>query len=404
MESSLPDADRSKLPHIKWLLAFLILVFGIFFLGLFKVKTFPLYNYFFPQTEASVSKKEVFGFAPHWTLSKLSNVDWNILTTFAYFSLPVSYDGTIDKSSYEWTVFEGEKLARLFGKAKENNVKRVFTLTQMEPEVIREFLASEANWQNIADESIAIINERGLEGVNIDFEFIPTDGFLRDRFSEFVAYYSKRLETEAGNNPYITVSVLASSEKDSKIYDIASLSKSTDGIFMMAYDFYYPGSETIGPSAPLYGYNGGRGPFWYDVSTAVEDFLKVAPADKIIMGVPYYGWNYPSNDPEPKAGRSLGSSFATTQEKVNNNQLLMTTPMGGWDNDAKVSWRGYWNENGWHVVYMEDKKSLSLKYDFIQSKNLAGVGIWALGFDSGEDELWQTLREKMKTATIASKN
>jgi len=405
MESSLPEADRSKLPHIKWLLAFLILVFGIFFLGLFKVKAFPLLNYFFPPTEASVPKKEVFGFAPHWTLNKLSNVDWSLLTTFAYFSLPVSADGTIEKTSYEWTVFEGEKLGRLFEKAKENNVKRVFTLTQMEPEVIREFLGNEEYWKNSTDETIAILNERDLDGVNIDFEFMPTDDYLRERFSSFVAYFSQRLKIEARRNPYITVSVIASSVKDNKIYDVGFLAKHTDGIFMMAYDFYYPGSEKIGPSAPLYGYNGGKGPFWYDVSTAVDDFLRVAPADKIIMGVPYYGWNYPSVDPKPKGERTAGvSSFATTQEKVNNNQLLMTTPLGGWDNDAKVSWRGYWSDDGWHVVYMEDKKSLSLKYDFIQSKNLAGVGIWALGFDNGENELWQTLREKMKTTTVASKN
>ncbi|MBI4037713.1 hypothetical protein HY382_01545 [Candidatus Curtissbacteria bacterium] len=378
-----------------WLLTSVILVCGIFFLGFVVVSRPSFIAKFLPPVAASaVPKQEVFGFAPYWTLSKMDNVDWDTLTTFAYFSLPVFADGSIDRTSYEWGVFESPKLANLFEKAKSHDVRRVVTLTQMEPYDIRLFLYDEEAWENTTAETIAILNNRELDGVNIDFEFMPSDDYLRSRFSKFIAYFSERVEAETKQNPYITVSVIASSAKDNKIYDLGFLAKHTDGIFMMAYDFYYPGSEKIGPSAPFYGYNNGKGPFWYDVSTAVDDFLKVAPADKIIMGVPYYGWNYPSVDPQPKADRSWGSSFATTQEKVNSNQLLMTTPLGGWDDDAKVSWRGYWDETGWHVVYMEDKKSLSLKYDFAKEKNLAGVGIWALGFDEGEKSFWETLSEK----------
>ena len=163
---------------------------------------------------------------------------------------------------------------------------------------------------------------------------------------------------------------------------------------MMAYDFYYPGSDTAGPTAPLYGFDEGKGPFWYDVSTAVSDFLTVAPSDKIIMGVPYYGWNYPMADPSPHGVRAYGRAVSTTNEKAENNRLLSVTPIGGWDSQAQVSWRGYWDENGWHVVYIEDEKSLSVKYDFAKSKNLKGVGVWALGFDAQSDKLWSVLASK----------
>lgn len=393
MPSSLSEDLRRK---IRWSLIwglFATLVFGVFFLGILDLKLNPNLKKYLPDLKDKPSY-EVFGFAPYWTLSKLDNVDWDTLTTFAYFSLPINSDGTIDKNSYEWQTFQGEKLEGLFAKAKAHDVRRVVTITQMDATVIETFLNNTDFWNKLADESIDVVKSKNLDGVNIDFEYIPRNDALREKFSQFVDYYSMRLR-ENMDKSYITVSVLASSERFNKIYDISSLSKSADAIFMMAYDFFTPRSGIIGPSAPLYGFNSGRGPYWYDVSTAVDDFLKVAPANKIIMGVPYYGWNFPAASPAPNTSKSLGlAAFATTLEKVSANQLLQTTPIGGWDDLAKVSWRGYWDSNSWHVFFIEDAKSLSYKYDFAKSKNLAGVGLWALGYDSADNSLWPMLREK----------
>jgi len=346
---------------------------------------------------------EVFGFAPYWSLSKMDNIDWSTLTTFAYFSLPVDANGTIDRNSYEWQVFNGNKLASLFSKAGEYKVRKVVTLTQMDAGTIEDFLASQESWQKLADESVDIVKRRNLDGVNIDFEYIPSSEYLKKQFSSFIEFYSGQVH-ERLENPYITVSVLASSARFNRIYDISSLAKSTDGVFMMAYDYYTPGSESIGPSAPLYGYNHGRGPYWYDVSTAVEDFLKVADPKKIILGVPYYGWNYPAYNPAPRTQAVVGTrASATTADKLGTDKMLATTPLGGWDDTAKVSWRGYWDGSGWRVVYMEDKKSLAAKYDFAREKHLAGVGIWALGYDATDNDFWALLREKFSASTLAFK-
>lgn len=361
-------------------------------MGIFLVER-PSFGKLFLKTERP--NWEVFGFAPYWKLSNLNNVDWDTLSTFAYFSLPINSDGSIDRTSYEWQVFEGEQLSRLYVKARDHNVRRVVTLTQMDAATIEKFLEDASSWETLAKESATILVARDLDGVNIDFEYIPSNDYLRVRFSQFIEAYSRVLR-ENSKDPYITVSVLASSVRFNKIYDIARIANSADAVFMMAYDFYYSGSDKAGPSAPLYGYNAGRGPFWYDVSTAVDDFLQVVPGDKIIMGVPYYGWNYPTNEPGPEAQRGWGRAFATTSEKAQNNKLLLTTPTSGWDSQAQVAWRGYWDSGGWHVVYMEDEKSLEAKFEYIRGKNLKGVGIWALGFDADSDSFWEILAEKFR--------
>ncbi|MEX2028616.1 MAG: glycoside hydrolase family 18 protein [Candidatus Curtissbacteria bacterium] len=373
---------------------------GVFFLGNFFNFLPKALSGFGSPVAASKIKYEVFGFAPYWSFSKMENVDFDVLTTFAYFSLEVGADGAINKNSYEWEAFNSKKLAELFAKAKDRDVRRVVTLTQMEPGPIEALMANKDAWKVLADDSVEILKSRELDGINIDFEYIPRNDMLREQFSEFIAFYTKTLK-ESLDDPYITVSVLASSVKENKIYDIGKLAAVTDGIFMMAYDFYYPGSESIGPSAPLYGHNHGTGPLWYDVSTAVDDFLTVAPADKIIMGVPFYGWNYPTSDPRPNAQRD-GRASAATSLAVANDGLLSNTPLGGWDDVVKVSWRGYFDENGWHVFYLEDNKSLTYKFDFAKDKKLAGVGIWALGFDS-DGSVWTLMRDKFSGGkTLAS--
>ncbi len=370
----------------------MIPIIGIFFLGLILTQNNKFIQAF--NNHSSKSNVEIFGFAPYWTLSKIKNVDWNTLSTFAYFSLPVTADGSIDRNSYEFSVFEKEQLDGLFAEAKKHQVRRVITLTQMEPMTIEAFLNNRDSWEKLSQETVQILAARDLDGVNIDFEYIPSNNLLRDKFSDFVSYYSRYLKDNL-KNPYITVSVLASSVRFNRIYDIEELSKTTDGVMMMAYDFYYPGSPTIGPTAPLYGFNEGKGPFWYDVSTAVDDFLKVAPAEKIIMGIPYYGWNYPAYTPAPKTEKIAWTKpSATTLDKAQKEKLLTVTPIGGWDSQAQVAWKGYWDGDNWQVFYLEDKNSLSKKYDLVNEKGLGGVGLWALGYESENDAVWSLLAAK----------
>lgn len=366
---------------------------GVFFLGLIATNRVQITQFISPfgKTAAPNRTAEVFGFAPFWNLTKLKNIDFSVLGTLAYFSLPVDENGEISHDSYEWGVFAGNKMTDLFKLAKKNNVRTAVTLTQMEAPTLKAFLDNEEAWKSLAASTVLILKERGLDGVNIDFEYMGSDDHYRAQFSNFIHTYSTIVKSKKPDT-YVTVSVLASSARFNKIYDVGSIARDTDGVLMMAYDFYYPGSENAGPSAPLYGYNNGKGPFWYDVSTAVADFLKVAPASKIILGIPYYGWNYPAATPKPLALNNFGA-VATTNEKAQSENLIKVTPLGGWDDQAKVSWRGYWDTDGWHVVYLEDRKSLSYKYNFVKEKGLAGVGLWALGYDNNDSDLWSSLRE-----------
>lgn len=347
--------------------------------------------------------KEVFGFAPFWTINKLSNVDFETLTTLAYFGVSVKADGNLDRTDQGYVTFKSQQATNLFKKAHASRTKVVLTLTQMNNGIIIAFLDNPQAQERLIEQAVFEVEGRGIDGINVDFEYDGNPGpVYRQKFTKFVGKLTEAMHQKNPDSK-VTVSVYAASVKDPKIYDIKALSDVSDGIFMMAYDFATTSSKTAIPTAPLYGYKEGK--YWYDVSSAVDDFLKVMPADKLILGVPWYGYNYPVYEPKEKSttipyyslqNMPTAQTYSIAVDNIRPDMPSILEFKEGWDDMGKVGWKAYYRADTgiWRMLFLDDPKSLGLKYDFVNEKNLAGVGIWALGFDDNKDEMWQVLREK----------
>lgn len=364
--------------------------------------------------------REVFGFAPYWTLNKLDNVDFSTLTTLAYFGVPLDEDGNIVTDDLGYKRFHSDRATELFEKAHAHGTRVVLTITIMDNDTIEAFLENPDAQDRAIEQTVAEVRNRGIDGINVDIEYIGDPGQKnRDRFSAFVKRITDAMHKEDPESR-VTVSVYAASVKTKKLYDIASLGRDADGVFMMAYDFATKGSDTAMPTAPLYGYKEGK--YWYDISTAVEDFLAVMPAEKLILGLPWYGYNYPVTEPAVKAAKYEGYSYYYWKNRKRylaqfrptaNAQTYasaaeeITAEKTGWDDVGKVGWMAYQSEGIWRMLFLDDERSLTLKYQFAKEKNLAGVGVWALGFDNGTTEMWDVLRKefgpKLADNTITSR-
>lgn len=366
-----------------------------------------------PSFNQRAEASEVFGFAPHWKIGSLDNVDYSTLTTLAYFDLPLSGNGTIDRHSPGYETFKSDKAKEVFEKAQKHGTKVVLTVTSMENGPIEELLDSPEAQKNAISEIVKEVKGEKLQGANVDLEYVglPGDDY-RNKFTKFVGDLTSQMHREIPNSR-VTVSVYAASAMEDKLYDIGALGRVSDGIFMMAYDFAVKGSDNAIPTAPLYGHKEGK--YWYDVSTAVEDFLKVMPANKLILGVPWYGYEYGVTEPAVNASTNAGYSYwykhwtspwywvwkkayyraPSTVQTYATSIDEVKAEKSGWDDHGKVGWKAYRGDDGyWRMFFMEDTKSLGVKYDFAKSKNLGGVGIWALGFDEGKSDMWVLLRQK----------
>lgn len=339
---------------------------------------------------------EVFGFAPHWNINKLDNIDYNVLTTLAYFGISIGPDGEIDPQDPGYVTFQSDKATALFKKAHAHGTRVVLTITQMDNAQIRALMDDQNAQVKVINTAVGLVRTRGIDGINVDFEYMgnPGDAY-RQKFTEFINALTDEMHQQVPSSQ-VTVSVYASAIKDPKIYDLHDLSKKADGIFMMAYDFAVAGSDNAMPTAPLHGHKEGK--YWYDVASAVQDFLAVMPANKLIMGVPWYGYNYLVYKPGEKAETRpyyswKGTPTAQTYSYVQENVQAEKT---GWDKEGEVGWKAYYvaETDTWRMIYIDDAKSLSIKYDFAKENHLKGVGMWALGMEGNSSEMWAVLSNK----------
>ena len=348
-------------------------------------------------------KRIIFGYLPWWSIEKSSNFQMDKLTDIAYFGLYIDEKGNFRSEdengklgSYEnW--YENEELDKIIKDAKNNDVRVALTVVSHVDEVSDKFLTCKECWSNLLANTIAALRFKGITDVNLNFEYVElVEGEQPKQFSEFVNFLNEGLDTEFGNS-FVTVATFADSTVKPRITsELHDLGKNADGLFIMAYDFHRPDSDVAGAVAPIGGVeeNGGE----YDLVTMLKDYLANVPPNKLIMGVPYYGYNWvveevKAEESKRKPGNDeIGYSQAMPYEDVLD-VIEEYKPQVKWNEISKVPYFNYRNKdtNADRVVYFENEESLKEKYKLVNDNNLAGVGIWALGYDGGYTELWNLL-------------
>jgi spore germination protein YaaH len=349
-------------------------------------------------------KKIIYGYLPWWSLEKVKYLQLDKITDIAYFGLYLDADGNfVEKTEgadesiinepgyYNWK--NNPIINTLIKDCKENDVRFALTIIAHMDEKNDEFLNCRECWDTLLRNIISELDEKGIKDVNLNFEHAEgTDDGIDGKFAELTKYLNEELDKIYGSS-YLVVSAFGDSATQNRVSsDLENLSRNSDGIFIMAYDYHRPASEEIGPVSPI------EGP-GIDVTETIKDFLTVAPPNKIILGVPYYGYNWLVEDDDEYAKRVEGSdengfSEAQTYEDVMAT-ILEVSPEIKWNKDGKSPYFTYVSPETNHLrtAYFENADSLRYKYELVLRHNLGGVGIWALGYDGGYTELWDLLYE-----------
>lgn len=389
-------------------------VFALFVVNVILVNLPKTYKYRSPLTDGinvlaagDISFRKnyiIYGFLPYWKLDEAKYLQMDKLTDIAFFGLGINRDGSIRKLDHEGNIDPGynkwknsEALNDLIARAANTGTRMAVTVVGHDADISDYFLFCESCWVTFGDDLEKEMLSKGITNVNFDFEYGDVvDEKTADQYTKLVAYINDRLDKKFGES-FVTVSTFADSFTKSRVTNADDLSHVSDALFIMAYDFHRPNSDNAGPIAPIDGIDVYSN---YDLSTMLKDYLKNIPPNKLIMGVPYYGYNWVVNSPVPYAERVQGSdllgySVSQTYEKVNDT-ILEIEPTVLWDDLAKAPYFSYVSpETGSsRLVYFENTRSLTEKYKLAKESSLAGVGIWALGYDGGYQELWQLLDEE----------
>ena len=67
----------------------------------------------------------------------------------------------------------------------------------------------------------------------------------------------------------------------------------------------------------------------------------------------------------------------------------------GWDENALSPYISYQEDGENYLIYYENPQSLSYKLEYAKQLNLAGIAIWALGYEGSDRDLWEVIQEKL---------
>jgi len=228
--------------------------------------------------------------------------------------------------------------------------------------MLEEILSSRDLRKKLVENCVQLVKTYNLSGVHINFEGYKGDPTLLNGFMRELSY---RLRPNAS----VSIALPAKTKNTTwfKGYDYYGLSHFNDFALLMTYDLHWPGGDP-GPvsSVPWMGkvvnYALSRG--WNE--------------KQLFLGVPLYGYDWPEK----------GKAKAILHSQVMD--LLDTTShVSNWDAYHGESHFSYINDNMKHYVWYQDIQSVGAKAALAQTKGLAGIGFWRLGFQF--NGMWEVL-------------
>ncbi len=340
--------------------------------------------------------KRVYGFLPYWTLYQASIS--STLTDIAYFSVGLDESGEIlEESNGEveqgWRRLQQERFTEWASERRAAGQKLHITVTVFQADTIRA-LVSNPNARARARQTLSqLVASYPFDGVQMDVEYAGTvDDKLRADYVTFIKELSQDLKKQ---DPRLELSVamFASAASRYTFWDVKELAPWSDFFIVMAYDYHIRSSSTVGPVAPIFGKGSGR---WeHDVVSNMRDILKDVPPEKIMLGIPFYGYEWTSTSDELGATTFPNTGATATYQRV---LSILEDPSlkakEKWDEDALSPYVVYKEGNQTQFIYYENTRSLSYKLDFVQQLNLRGIAIWALGYEGNRQELWDAIDQK----------
>lgn len=214
--------------------------------------------------------------------------------------------------------------------------------------------------ENLIENLLETVQEKGYVGVDVDFEYIRPEDQVG--YADFV----NRLRETMNENGYRVSVALApktSSYQKGLLYeamDYHLLGQSANTVFLMTYEWGY----TYGPPlavAPL-----------PNVRQVLEYALTEIPKEKIVLGVPNYGYSWPlPYERGVTKARLIGNVEANVIAAERGVEIQ-------YDERYQSPFFHYEIGGRRYEVWFEDVRSIYAKLQLAAEKDIRGVGYWNL--------------------------
>ncbi|NLK21760.1 MAG: SH3 domain-containing protein [Epulopiscium sp.] len=312
------------------------------------------------------------------------NLVWDQVFEVESSELPSKFESIegLDILSPSWFEIESEK-GNLKNIASEKYVKwahaqgyqvwAMMTNPFTEPDLTHRVLSNTDSRENIIKQLLAFASLYNLDGINIDFESLKQD--TGEYFVQFIRELTPLLQEQG-----LVVSVdMYVPSGWTRHYNRAEVGKVVDYIMVMAYDEHWSTSPKSGSVASI---------GW--VEEGIKNTLKEVPAEKVILGLPYYTRLWAEEEVE---GEIKVSSKAYGMNKGRGIlQEAQVEPK--WLPEVGQYYGEYIQDNITYKIWLEEERSIEERLRLVRKYDLAGVAGWKRGLE--KDEIWGVLREYLK--------
>lgn len=217
------------------------------------------------------------------------------------------------------------------------------------------------------DGILEVVEREKAAGADIDFENVPPED--RRYFSQFMRELADALHPVGY---MVTASVPAKLKENpsqgwSGAFDYPLLASICDLVFVMAYDQHY----ATGAAGPVAGID------W--VRAVCEYATTAVPADKLVLGVPSYGYDWRIGR---RGARAVPAFRALEMASAHGVQVSR-------DATGLVPFFYYKDGRIKRVVYFEDAASLAHKMELVRNLGLRGIVFWRLGYE--DPRVWEVV-------------
>ncbi len=332
----------------------------------------------------SKSKTQVIGFLPYWLVDKAQKSYKDKITSLTYFGLTIGPDGRILKllnpteEEPGWTTFKQDRVERILSQAKNEKLATsllIFTIN--EDDILNIINTPAASAQNLMSDIAPIMQKYSFTDLNMDIEsFDKASPSSQLKYAQFLTEVKKILsESKLGT---LTIDITPESLIKPRLTNISLLASIADHIVLMGYDYHYIYSLLSGPVAPI----GGAGLVReYDVETAVKIALQTIPAQKLILGIPLYGYEWETISDRPVSGVIPGSGKTASSQRISDILASCDNCRKGFEDVARQPYIIIPESNYFRQIFYENEESLLEKLELSKKYRLGGVAFWALGYE-----------------------
>ena len=235
---------------------------------------------------------EVYGYLPYWRIDSgtADRIQYELVSTIAIFGLGIKADGNLDTAWVGYKEYVGDDVAAITNAAHDRGVRVVPTFQMFDSGSLTKmtaFLGSTAAQDRFIGQALDLMAARKADGANLDFE-----PMLAAQTPAYLAFVSKFRTAMKARFPSATLVNATSAGAGQAL--VAGLVPLVDRQMVMTYNYRWSGSTVTGAIAPLD--NTAR-----TVKIHIARILQSAPAATILLGVPYYGYDWPVTTDVPNA-------------------------------------------------------------------------------------------------------